>query len=68
MESYYLECLIRWTGVMHRAPFVHELAGWLGKSKTAVYSALISLEHKGLVERVGKTDKAEDRRFRAVAA
>lgn len=39
---------------MKRAPWVHELAHWVGKSQTAVYSAMISLEHKGCVRRVGR--------------
>lgn len=67
MEAYYLDCLRRWTHRMKRAPWVHELAAWVRKSHTAVYSALISLEHKGYVRRVG-TDPAKksDRRFEAV--
>jgi len=64
MEAWYLAALKQWTERMGTAPWIHELAGWLGKSKTAVYSAMVSLECKGWVRRVG-TDpgKKADRRF-----
>jgi DNA-binding IclR family transcriptional regulator len=68
MESWYLECLRVWTRKQKRAPWVHELAAWCRKSQTAVYSALVSLEHKGYVRRVGEdpTVKA-NRRFEVVS-
>jgi hypothetical protein len=66
-ELHYLQCLQAWTKRRGRAPWVHELAAWVGKSSTAVYSALISLEHKGYVRRVGADPgKKADRRFQAV--
>lgn len=67
MEGYYLQCLRVWSHRMRRAPWVHELAAFCHKSQTAVYSALISLEHKGWVRRVGADPtKKADRRFVAV--
>ena len=66
MEQWYLTALIKWIAVKKRSPYVNELAGWLGKSNTAVYSALRSLEHKGYVERVGSSGARPDRRFQAV--
>lgn len=68
MEAWYLAALVKWAKIKKRPPWVHELAGWLGKSNTAVYSALVSLEHKGYVRRVGKGDTRADRRFEAVPA
>jgi hypothetical protein len=62
MEAWYLECLVLWTEQKRRPPVLSELAGYCGKSRTAVYSALLSLEHKGLVRRVSEGD----RRFVAV--
>jgi hypothetical protein len=63
MEWWYLTCLRTWCKRKKHAPAVHELAGWLGKSSTAVYSALVALEHKGYVGRAGKTNARYDRRF-----
>lgn len=66
-EAEYLYYLKVWTQRMGRPPWVHELAGWLGKSQTAIYSAMISLEHKGWVGRSGgDPTKRADRRFVAV--
>lgn len=66
MEAWYLSALKQWTERMGRAPWLHELSAWLRKSNTAVYSALISLEHKGWVKRVGNDPgKKADRRFEA---
>ena len=67
MEAWYLDSLIQWTDRMKRPPVVRELAQWLRKSRTAVYSALISLEHKGWVEREGSSGPVRHRRFRPVA-
>lgn len=66
MERWYLLCLRRWTAKRKCAPTLQALAGWCRKSPTAVYSALVSLEHKGYVTRVGGTDKKFARRFVAV--
>lgn len=67
MEAWYLACLKAWTHRMNRAPVLHELAHWVKKSTTAVYSAMISLEHKGWVKRVGsRPGNRADRRFEAV--
>lgn len=52
---------------MKRPPWVHELAAWLNKGNTAVYTALRSLEHKGWVRRTGNNPRVKaDRRFEAV--
>lgn len=68
MEAWYLAALRQWGERMGEAPWIHELAAWLQKSNTAVYSALISLEHKGWVRRVGDDpSKKADRRFEAVS-
>lgn len=62
-----MDCLRLWTHRMKRAPWVHELAAFARKSQTAVYSALISLEHKGWVRRVGgDPNKKASRRFEVV--
>lgn len=53
MELWYLECLRRWIKAHGRSPVIHELAAFCAKSRTAVHSALIALEHKGCVTRVG---------------
>lgn len=67
MEAWYLECLKTWTHRTNRAPWLHELAAFCKKSHTAVYSALISLEHKGWVRRVGVDPNVKaNRRFEAV--
>lgn len=64
MESWYLECLVRCTHKLRRAPVLHELAAFCKKSQTACYTALISLEHKGYVTRVGGAgDQRLKRRF-----
>lgn len=62
MELWYLECLRRWIVSHRRSPVIHELAAFCGKSKTAVHSALVALEHKGYVTRVGG-DGEDARRF-----
>lgn len=51
MEQYYLTALATWTQHMRRPPALHELAAYLGKTRTPVYDALVSLEHKGYVAR-----------------
>lgn len=51
MERWYLECLLIWTHHKGRSPMLRELAKWCRKSNTAVYSALVSLEHKGYLTR-----------------
>lgn len=51
MEAWYLSCLIRWTEWKKRPPSVAELADWCKRSRTAVFSALVSLEHKGYLRR-----------------
>lgn len=66
MQLWYLECLRTWTKQKGRAPTIQELAGWLRKSETAVYSALCQLEHKGWTTRVGGKG-LQARRFVAVA-
>lgn len=66
MEAWYLNSLITWTDRMKRAPTLSELAGWLKKSRTAVHSALVSLEHKGWVTRTGCDGPVKHRRFAAV--
>lgn len=63
MESWYLDCLVRWTTIKRRAPVLHELAAFCKRSQTAVYAALVSLEHKGYVGRVGGENKRLARRF-----
>jgi predicted transcriptional regulator len=68
MEAWYLAALKLWTERTGDAPRIHELAGWLNKSPTAVYSALIALEHKGHVTRVGVDQSIKsNRRFRVAA-
>lgn len=57
MELWYLECLRRWITAKGRSPVIHELAAFCGKSKTATHSALVALEHKGYVTRVGGDSK-----------
>lgn len=52
IELWYLECLKRWWRAKKRGPYLHELAHWTRRSKTAVYSALVSLEHKKYTTRV----------------
>lgn len=65
-EAWYRECLIQWTKAKKKPPTMDQLAAWLGKSPTAIYSALISCEHKGHVGRYGKTRKQLDRRMVAI--
>lgn len=60
-----MDCLARWTAGNKRAPKLAELAAWCKKSPTAVYSALVSLEHKGHVGRVGGVGRAS-KRFRVI--
>lgn len=63
MESWYLACLREFIRKRGRPPWLHELAVWLDKSRTAVFSALVSLEGKGYVRRAGPTRSKADRRF-----
>jgi hypothetical protein len=56
MEGWYLECLRRWIQATGSAPTLHELAHLCKRSRSAVYSALISLEYKGHVVR-GDNDR-----------
>ena len=55
MEGWYLRCLEVWWRHYGIAtpPTIDSMGEWLRKSRSAIYSALIALEHKGLVERVG---------------
>lgn len=62
MESWYLDCLRRWVAQRGKPPSCSALAGWVGKSKTAVYSAMVSLEHKGYVTRIGAKAMDGDKR------
>jgi DNA-binding IclR family transcriptional regulator len=59
-EQYYLQALKIWTRHYRRPPALHELAAYVGRTRTPVHDALVSLEHKGYVER------NEDRRFEVV--
>lgn len=63
MEAWYLAALKLYIKRRKEVPWVHELAAWLRKSKTAVYSALQSLEHKGWVTRLGTGTAKDDRKF-----
>jgi len=66
-EAVYLYYLKVWTQRTKRAPWIRELAAWLNKSNTAVYTALRSLEAKGWVRRVGGDSAIKaHRRFEAV--
>lgn len=47
MEAYYLDCVRTYEQRMGKPPTIAELAAWVGKSNTAVYSALRSLMYKG---------------------
>lgn len=47
MEAYYLQCVRTYEARLGRPPTIAELAVWVGKSNTAVYSALRSLALKG---------------------
>ncbi len=51
MESHYLTALSIWTAHMGRPPMIHELAAYCNKTRSPVYGALVSLEHKGYVLR-----------------
>jgi DNA-binding FadR family transcriptional regulator len=66
MERWYLDALIQFTAKVGRPPKLHELGTWLERSRTAVHSALVSLEHKGWVRRRGGTDPVASRQFVAV--
>lgn len=68
MEAWYLAALKQWIERTGEPPVLHDLAGWLGKSNTAVYSALISLEHKGWVTRFGDDPSIKANRRFVVAA
>jgi DNA-binding MarR family transcriptional regulator len=46
-----LRALTHWTGHMRRPPALHELAEFLGLTRTPVYDALVHLELKGYVMR-----------------
>lgn len=61
-ELWYLECLRRWIAAKRDYPVVHQLAAFCRKSPTATHSALVALEHKGFVTRVGG-DGRQSRRF-----
>ena len=50
-EQYYLQALALWTRHMKRPPALHELAAYCGRTRTPVHDALVSLEHKGYVQR-----------------
>lgn len=50
-EAEILRALSHWTGHMRRPPVLHELAAFLGLTRTPVYDALVHLEHKGYVMR-----------------
>lgn len=62
MELWYLECLRRWVAHHGRSPVIRELSAMCKKSKTAVQSALVALEWKKCVTRVGG-DGDDARRF-----
>lgn len=49
MERWYLECLRVWSEHYKRAPRMHELAAYCGKTKSPVFDAMQSLKHKGYV-------------------
>jgi hypothetical protein len=55
IEWWYRAALAKFWRVKKRGPTLNELAAWLKKSRTAAYSALVSLEHKGWVDRVPGT-------------
>jgi DNA-binding IclR family transcriptional regulator len=57
MEVWYQRCLQRWTAANKRTPTLDEIAAYCGKSRSAAYSALVALEHKGQLAR------DQDRRF-----
>jgi len=66
MEQWYLDALRKFQLKRGRPPLLRELARWLKKGDTTVYSALLSLEAKGYVGRFGKTNSRADRRFVAL--
>lgn len=51
MEAHYLQALTIWTQYMGRSPALHELAAYCKRTRSPVYGALVSLEHKGYVRR-----------------
>lgn len=53
IELWYLQCLEQWWRDRGVGPTVDELAGWIAKSRTALYKALLSLESQGIAGRVG---------------
>jgi predicted transcriptional regulator len=59
MEGWYFRALCIWMSSPRRngPPTIMEFAVWLDKSRTAAYSALCALEHKGWVTRVSDTDR-----------
>jgi hypothetical protein len=62
-ESWYLDCLRTWISRRGgRSPSLIQLAGFCRKSRTAVYSALLSLENKGYVTRIGEEAADGDKR------
>lgn len=50
-EQFYLRALKVWTRCMRRPPAMDEFAEYCGKSRNTVHDALVSLEHKGYVQR-----------------
>jgi DNA-binding IclR family transcriptional regulator len=46
MEQWYLTCLDTLSKHLKRAPTVHELAAYCGRSKSPVFDAMQSLKHK----------------------
>jgi len=51
MEQWYLACLGAWVEHYGTLPSVPQLSDWLGKSGTAIRSALLALEAKGYTRR-----------------
>lgn len=49
MEAWYLECLRLLSKHLKRAPKVHELASYCGRTKSPVFDAMVALRHKGYV-------------------
>lgn len=53
-EQWYLECLRQWCHCMGRAPSIAELGAWIERSNMPTWTALASLESKGLTTRTAK--------------
>jgi hypothetical protein len=64
-QTWYLDALRRWIAHFGTPPTLLELATWLERTTSPVYSALVALEGKGYVARAGGDERLDkrDRRF-----